>query len=78
MYCVLYHINQKSIKKNPQRVNNLKTFENQFDFSSIKFPASLHEVKKVEKLLIMESMYFTMTMKVFILFLILTEEMIKL
>ena len=48
MYCVLYHINQKSIKKDPQRVSKYKPYENQFDFSSIKFPASLHEVNKME------------------------------
>jgi hypothetical protein len=39
MYCVLYHFNQKSIKKDPQRVLKYKSYENQFDFSSIKFPA---------------------------------------
>jgi hypothetical protein len=50
MYCVFYHINQKSIKKDPQRVSKYKPYENQFDFSSIKFPASLHEVNKMEKL----------------------------
>ena len=51
MYCVLYHFNQKSIKKDPQRVSKYKSYENQFDFSSIKFPASLHEVKKLEKII---------------------------
>ena len=38
------------IKKDPQRVSKYKPYLNQFDFSSIKFPASLHEVKKMEQL----------------------------
>jgi hypothetical protein len=51
MYCVLYHINKQSITKDPQRVTKYKPFINQFDFSKIKFPASLHEVKKMETLI---------------------------
>jgi hypothetical protein len=51
MYCVLYHINQQSIKKDAQRVSKYKPYLNQFDFSSIKFPASLHDVKKMETII---------------------------
>lgn len=51
MYCVLYHFNQDKLKKNPQRVSLYNPFLNQFDFSSISFPATLHEVKKVEAII---------------------------
>ena len=50
MYCVWYHIHQDKIKIHPERVAKYKPYLNQFEFSKIKFPASLHEVKKVEKI----------------------------
>ncbi len=51
MYCVLYHIHQDKIKIHPERVAKYKLYLNQFDFSKIKFPASLNEVIKVETLI---------------------------
>lgn len=51
MYCVLYHINKEHLKSHPERVSKYKKYLNQYDFSKIKFPASLHEVKKMENLI---------------------------
>lgn len=51
MYCVLYHINKDKIKKDPQRVTKYKPYENQFDFSKIKFPVSITDISKVEQII---------------------------
>lgn len=51
MYCVLYHIHQKEIKVNPERVTKYKPYLNEFDWSNIKFPVSLNHIDKVEDLI---------------------------
>lgn len=51
MYCVLYHINKDKITTNPQRVSKYNQYLEQFDFSTIKFPASLRDVKKMEDII---------------------------
>jgi hypothetical protein len=51
MYCVLYHIHQKEILKDADRVSKYKPFLNEFNWSNIKFPVSLNDISKVEKLI---------------------------
>lgn len=50
MYCVLYHIYQNEIKKDPQRVSKYEQYLNVYDWSKIKFPATIREVEKIENL----------------------------
>jgi len=50
-YCVLYHINKDKITKDPQRVTKYKPYEKDFDWSGIKFPVSIQDIEKVEKLI---------------------------
>ena len=49
-YCILYHIHKDEITHDPQRVSIYKKYENDFDWSGIKFPCSLKEIRKIEEL----------------------------
>ena len=49
-YCLLYHLHQKKIKTNPQRVSNYKQYENTVDFTGINFPVSINDIPKIEKM----------------------------
>ncbi len=51
MYCVLYHINQDKIIKDANRVSKYTPYLNDFNWSKIKFPVSLNDIKKVEELI---------------------------
>lgn len=51
MYCVIYHFRKHEITKNPQRVTMYKPYLNLIDWSSIKFPVEIKDMKKVERLI---------------------------
>ena len=51
IYCILYHLHQDAIPKNADRVSNYTEYENEFDFSKIKFPIKLNEISKVEEII---------------------------
>jgi hypothetical protein len=51
MYCVLYHIHKGDIKDHPERVSHYKKYEDEFDWSGIKFPVQDKDIPKVEKLI---------------------------
>jgi hypothetical protein len=50
MYCVLFHIFQKDIEVNPERVSKYTPYLNVYDWSKIKFPVALKDIGKVEDL----------------------------
>lgn len=50
-WCIIYHFKKDIITKDPQRITKYKPYENMFDFSSIKFPTPLRDIKKVEEII---------------------------
>ena len=42
-------LHYEEIENHPERINNLRKFEDQYDWSDLTFPLSTHQVKKFEK-----------------------------
>ena len=50
-YCILLDKHKDFIKSHPERVSHYARYENDFDWSSIKFPVGLNQIDKIEKLI---------------------------
>ena len=49
VYCLLYHLHQDKIIKDPERVSKYKQYENTVDFSNIDFPVANADIHKIER-----------------------------
>ena len=49
VYCLLYHLHQNKIIKDPERVSKYKQYENTVDFSDIDFPVANADIHKIER-----------------------------
>ena len=47
-WAVIASLHNPDIKNNPQRISNLKKFENCYDWSGLSFPTSLKKIKNIE------------------------------
>ena len=48
-WAIIAGLHYKEIGKNPQRISNLRKFEDQYNWSGLKFPLSIDQIKKFEK-----------------------------
>jgi hypothetical protein len=44
-YCMLYHRHKNEIKYSPERIYHYKNWDNDYDFSNIKFPVEIDDIK---------------------------------
>ena len=47
-WAVIAAMNWRDIDNHPERINKLRRYENDFDWSEIKFPASFRDIKRSE------------------------------
>ena len=47
-WAVIASLHNSEIKHDPQRITNLKGFENDYDWSNLSFPTSIKEIKNFE------------------------------
>ena len=49
LYCLLCHLHQDKIQKNPKRVSKYKQYENTVDFTDINFPVATSDIPKIQR-----------------------------
>ena len=67
LYCLLYHFHKDEMTNNPQRVCKYKRYEGSalgpLNFNGINFPVAIKDIPKIEKIIILVSMFLVMKAK---------------